>query len=65
MRARGDAVLLPADAFIYDRVFEAVLIVVEAAERGIRKRCRETPLYLRYFYRDPEQNETISGWITA
>ena len=26
----GHAVLLPADALVYDRVFEAVLIVVEA-----------------------------------
>ena len=26
----GDVVLVPADAFVVDRIFEAVLIVVEA-----------------------------------
>ena len=27
----GNAVLVPADALVYDRVFEAVFVVVEAA----------------------------------
>ena len=29
-----DAVLLPADALVYDRVFEAALIVIEAGFSG-------------------------------
>jgi hypothetical protein len=30
----GDTVLVPADALVYDRVFEAALIVIEAGFSG-------------------------------
>ena len=30
----GDVVLVPADAFVFDRVFEAVLVVIESGCSG-------------------------------